>query len=210
MFNNINPIVRILVTTDFFYNAAFGSFAPIFAIFITGQIAGGSARVAGFAVAAYWIVKSVLQLPIARFLDRTDGERDDFWALFFGYLASSFVPFAYLFAREPWHIYVIQGFLGFSMAWAIPAWYVIFTRHVDKNRIGFEWSLQSVFAVGISSALAAAAGGYAVERFGFQFLFLASGCLTFLASLLLLRLKGRMLPRHHDMAPLLPERHPHR
>lgn len=207
MFKGINRAVRVLVTTDFFYNAAFGSFAPVFAIFIIGQIAGGSASVAGFATAAYWVVKSIFQLPIARFLDRTDGERDDFWALFFGYLASSLVPFAYLFAREPWHLYAIQGFLGFAMAWAVPAWYAIFTRHVDRDRIGFEWSLQSVFAVGISTALAAAAGGFLAEKFGFQALFVVSGFASLAASFLLLRLRPHLLPRDHR-APAFPERNP--
>ncbi len=84
MFKNINPVVRLIVIVDFFINSAFGSFGPIFAIFITNQVAGGSIRVAGFAAAVYWITKSILQLPIARFLDKTDGERDDFWALFLG------------------------------------------------------------------------------------------------------------------------------
>lgn len=207
MFKGINRAVRVLITTDFFYNAAFGSFAPVFAIFITGQIAGGSASVAGFATAAYWAVKSVFQLPIARFLDRTDGERDDFWALFLGYLASSLVPFAYIFARAPWHLYVIQGFLGFVMAWAIPAWYAIFTRHVDRDRIGFEWSLQSVFAVGIATAIAAAAGGFLAERVGFQALFAVSGVVSFISSFLLLRLRSHLLPRDRR-APAFPERSP--
>ena len=69
MFTNINRVVKTLVITDFFINAAFGSFGPVFAIFITQQIQGGSASVAGYAAAAYWIVKSLVQLPIARFLE---------------------------------------------------------------------------------------------------------------------------------------------
>lgn len=208
IFRGVNRVIRVLIATDFFYNGAFASFAPVFAIFITGQIVGGSARVAGLATASYWVVKSIFQLPIARFLDRTDGERDDFWALFFGYLASSFVPFAFIFASLPWHLYAIEGFLGFVMAWAIPGWYAIFTRHVDKDRIGFEWSLQSVFAVGIGTACAAALGGYAVEQLGFQALFIISGIVSLLSSLLLLQLKRDLLPRNH-LTPLFPE-HPKR
>ena len=47
------------------------------------RIEGGSATVAGFAAAIYWIVKSIFQLPISRWLDKTDGENDEFWALFY-------------------------------------------------------------------------------------------------------------------------------
>ncbi|MBI4994921.1 MFS transporter [Candidatus Peregrinibacteria bacterium] len=162
MFKHINKVVKVLVMTDFFVNSAFGSFAPIFAIFITGQIHNGSASVAGFATSVFWIVKSLVQLPVARFLDKTDGEFDDFWALFFGYLLGGLLPFGYLFVSEPWHLYVLQAFYGVCMAWAVPSWYAIFTRHVDKWRVSFEWSLQSVFSVGLATAIAAALGGYVV------------------------------------------------
>lgn len=198
-----------MVVTDFFVNSAFGSFAPIFAIFITNQIAGGSAKVAGLAASVYWIVKSVIQLPIARFLDKTDGERDEFWAVFLGYLLSGFVPFAYNFITEPWQLYVAQGFLGVCMAWAVPAWYSIFTRHVDKWRISFEWSLESVFAVGLATAGATALGGYVADAFGFNILFNAAGALAVVSSLLLLPLRNQLLPKSKLQAldRVMPERH---
>lgn len=209
MFANINRVVKTLITLDFFYNSAFGSFGPVFAIFIAGGIEGGSAAVAGLATTTYWVVKSLVQLPIARFLDKTDGERDDFWAMFFGYFFGGFVPFGYLFVTEPWHLYLLQGFFGLAMAFAVPGWYSIFTRHVDRWRIGFEWSLQSVFAVGLAYALAAAIGGFVVEAFGFRALFAGAGILGVAASLILLPL------RHHVFAKegsgdAIPEQTKHR
>ncbi len=209
MFKNINSVIKIIVSVDFFYNSAFGSFGPVFAIFITNQIAGGSAKVAGFAAAVYWLTKSVIQLPIARFLDKTDGERDDFWAMFFGYLFSGLVPIAYVFASEPWHLYLIQAFLGVCMAWAVPAWYSIFTRHVDKWRISFEWSLESVFAVGIATAIATAVGGYVADRIGFDVLFLAAGIIIILSTLPLLFIRKYLLPKNHQ-EKVMPETPPHR
>src|SRR3989344_4850002 len=191
MFKNINKVVKVFVIADFFYNSAFSSFAPIFAIFITGQIAGGSASVAGFATAIYWAVKSICQLPIARFLDRTDGEHDDFWAIF---------------VREPWHLYAIQGVYGFIMAWVVPAWYSIFTRHVDKWRISFEWSLESVFSVGMAAAGAAALGGYLADRFGFQFLFLISGAIAILSSFMILLVKRHLIAGGGSQERVLPEK----
>lgn len=208
MFKNINPVVRILVIADFFYNSAFASFGPVFAIFIANNIVGGSASVAGFATATYWIVKSIFQLPVARFLDRTDGEADDFWALWAGYFLTGFIPLAYIFASTPIHLYVIQGVYGFLMAWLVPAWYSIFTRHVDKWRISFEWSLESVFSVGFATAVAAALGGYLVDRLGFQVLFLGSSILTILTSFLILALKPYVTKTNHP-EKVLPEGHGH-
>lgn len=209
MFKSIDKVIRALVVIDFFYNSALASFAPVFAIFITGSVAGGSATVAGFATAIYWITKSVFQLPIARFLDKTDGERDDFWAMFFGYLLSGFVPLAYVFASVPWHLYVIQALYGFVMAWAVPSWYAIFTRHVDKWRISFEWSLESVFSVGLATAGAAALGGFVADRFGFDVLYLCASVFAVSSSLFLLRLRKYLLPKDH-LERVMPERRTHR
>lgn len=207
MFTSVNRIIKTIVVADFFYNSAFASFGPVFAIFLTHQIAGGSAKVAGFAASIYWIVKSIFQLPIARFLDKTDGERDDFWALFLGYFLSSLVPLAYIFATEPMHLYVIQGFYGFTMAWAVPAWYSIFTRHVDKWRISFEWSLDSVFSVGLAAAGATALGGYIADKYGFVTLFLSASAISLLSSFLLLGLVNHLAPKKHHQDKIMPERH---
>jgi MFS family permease len=211
MFKDINKVVRVLVVTDFFYNGAFASFAPVFAIFIAGSIVGGSASVAGYATAMYWVTKSLVQLPIARFLDRAKGEGRGFSAMFLGYLASGFVPLAYIFAETPLHLYIIQAFYGFAMAWAVPSWYGVFTRHVDKWRISFEWSLESVFAVGLSSAIAAALGGFIADRFGFEALFFLAAVISFGASFFLLTLRKSLLP-HRTEERVLPDRkgaHPH-
>ena len=207
MFKNINPVVKIFIIADFFYNSAFASFGPVFAIFITGRIVGGSASVAGFATAVYWIVKSICQLPVARFLDHTDGERDDFWALWAGYFLTGFIPVAYIFATEPIHLYIIQGVYGFLMAWLVPAWYSIFTRHVDKWRISFEWSLESVFSVGLATAGASALGGYLVDQFGFQILFIGASAAAILSSFMILMLRPYISKKDHQRR-VAPER-PH-
>jgi MFS family permease len=205
MFRSVNRVVKVIVVADFFYNSAFASFGPVFAIFITSQIAGGSAKVAGFATAIYWIVKSIFQLPIARFLDKTDGERDDFLALFFGYLLSGLVPLAYIFATEPKHLYIIQGFYGFIMAWTVPAWYSIFTRHVDKWRISFEWSLDSVFSVGVAASISAALGGYIADRFGFEILMIFASVLSVFSAFLILCLTNHLSPRRKERR-VIPDR----
>ena len=170
----VNKVIKTLVISDFIINSAFGLSAPVFAIFILGNIQGGNAQVAGFATSFYWIVKSIFQLPIAKFLDETDGEKDDFFALLFGQLFAGFSIFLYVFATLPWHVYFIEGFLGLAMSFSVPAWYGIFTRHLDQDKMSFEWSLESVFSVGLATAGASALGGFIAENFGFNTLFVGA------------------------------------
>jgi MFS family permease len=203
-----NRVILTMVTIDFFINGAFGIISPFFAIFITRQIEGGTATVAGFAASLYWITKSIIQLPVSRFLDKTTGERDEFKAFFFGYLFMAFIPIIYFFARLPWHIYLAQILFGIIMAWVVPAWYSIFTRHIDKFRISFEWSLYSVFSVGLATSAAAAIGGVLIDQFGFRPLFLAASFITFFSALGILSIKKYISPKDH-LIKILPERKRH-
>ena len=170
----INHVVKTLVLSDFFINAGFSVFAPVFAIFVTKQVEGGSLAVVGFAAAIFQIFKSGLQIPIAKYLDKNHGEYDDFYSMILGTSLVALVPFLYLFATKTTHIYMIQALYGIGASFAIPPWYAIFSRHLDKLQENVEWSLDSI-AIGIGAAASAALGGLLAERFGFQFVFLLGG-----------------------------------
>ncbi len=170
----INHVVKTLVVSDFFTNAGFSVFAPVFAIFVTKQIQNGSLEIIGFAAAIFQIFKSVLQIPISRYLDKDHGEYDDFYSMIIGSLLIASVPFLYLFADKPVHIYIIQAIYGIGAAFAIPPWYAIFSRHIDKLQENVEWSMDSI-AIGAGAAIMAAAGGILAQRFGFQFVFILGG-----------------------------------
>ena len=201
-----NRVILAMVIIEFFMNGAFGTIGPFFAIFILENIDGGSATVAGFSAAIYWIVKSIFQLPISRWLDKTDGESDEFWALFISYLLVSLVPLMYFFSTKPWHIYATQAFFGFLFAWAVPAWYSMFTRHLDKFRIGFEWSLYSVFSVGVSTSLAAVGAGVLIDQFGFRGIFLGASAVIFLSALSLFSIRHKVSPARIILEKVIPEK----
>src|SRR3989344_1017309 len=82
----INRVIKTFIVSDFFVQSGFSVFAPIFAIFVTKQIANGSLEVVGFAAAISQIVKVTFQIPVARILDKNHGEYDDFYSLITGSL----------------------------------------------------------------------------------------------------------------------------
>lgn len=191
----INHVVKTLVLSDFFINAGFSVFAPVFAIFVTKQIDGGTLAVVGFAAAIFQIFKSGLQIPIARYLDKNHGEYDDFYSMVLGTSLIALVPFLYLFATKANHIYMIQAIYGIGASFAIPPWYAIFTRHVDKMQENVEWSLDSI-AIGIGAATSAALGGLLAQKFGFQFVFILGGVFAVVGAVQQIRifrdLKGKV------------------
>jgi len=177
----INHVVRVLITSDFLINSGFSVFAPVFAVFITQQITNGSLEVVGFATAIAQVFKVTFQIPVARYLDRNHGEYDDFYSLIMGSVLTASVPFLYFFASAAHHIYIIQAIYGIGLALAVPPWFAIFTRHIDKMQENIEWSFESI-AIGISAAVSASLGGVLAQRYGFENLFLIGGCLAILGA----------------------------
>lgn len=179
----INKIIRTLIQADVVFLSAFGLITPIFAVFITEQIRGGDVKVVGFAAAIYWILKSLLQIPISRFLDKTKGEKDDFYFLVFGFLIAAIVPFGYIFSFLPLHIYILEAIYSIGMAMAYPSWCAIFTRHIDKGKEAFAWAADSTI-IGIGVGITGAVGGILVSKFGFNLVFVIVGFLALIGALL--------------------------
>lgn len=179
----INKVIKTLIGADMVFLSALGLVAPIFAIFITNKINGGSVEIVGFAAAIYWIGRSVFEIPIAKFLDRTKGEKDDLYFLVAGYAVVAFVQFGYIFSSLPWHVYLLQGFYAFGAALAWPAWGALFTRHIDKGKEGFEWSVEHV-SFSLGSGITGALGGIMVASLGFNIVFILAGIFALFGGLL--------------------------
>ena len=193
----INKVIRYLILSDVIFWLGWGLISPIFAVFVVEKIKGGTVAVVGVAAAIYWILKSLLRIPIGIFLDNRKGEEDDFWFLFFGLIITALVPFGYLMAFSPWHIYFLQVIFAFGMAMTLSGWTAIFTRHIDKGKEATEWGIYGT-STGLAIGIAGALGGLVAAVFGFDFLFISVGILGILAAFILLSVLKLLSPRAVD------------
>lgn len=173
----VNNLIKILTFSDVIILSGWGLTNPLFAVYITEQIRGGSLEMVGMGTAVYLVVRSLLQLPFAKLIDSVKGEIDDFALMATGSLLMSTVPFLFFFATESIHIILLQGLLGFSSAMVSPSWLAIFTRHIDKNIEAEEWGIYNSM-VGMGAAATGALGGFMAEKFGLRPLFLIVGVIT--------------------------------
>ena len=134
----LNRAIQILLAFLFIVNVGGGLFSPFLAVFIVGFVSGATLKTAGFAVAVYAIVKSVVQIPLARRLDKQVGEKDDFYVMIMGAVLSIFYAFGFIFIKSQWHLYLLSIIGGIAGAFLMAAYYGIFARHVDKGAEGFE------------------------------------------------------------------------
>jgi predicted MFS family arabinose efflux permease len=83
----------------------------------------------------------------------------------------------------PWHIYLLELVYAIGAALSWPAWSALFTRHIDKGKEGFEWSVEHVsFSAGIG--ITGALGGIIVSNLGFNIAFILAGLFALLGGLL--------------------------
>lgn len=180
----VNQFIWILILSTLLITFGFGLITPIFAVFLTRQITGGTLAVVGIAEMIYLATKSIFQIPISLLIDKTPGEKIDFYCMFLGGILITAVPFLYLFANFPWQVFLLQFIYGLGAAFDWPAWMGLFTRHIDKNKESFEWSLQTTLGE-LGMAGAAVVGGLLADRLGFKPVFLLVGTFSALTFLLL-------------------------
>ena len=203
MVKGINKVIKVLILSDLAILTGEGFAAPIFAIFLTDNIKGGSIEVVGFAAAIFWVVKSLFVIPCGHYLDKRTGEKDDLYFIIVGNILAALSIFGYIFSRLPWHIYFLQVIYGIGMAMNIPAYTAVFTRHIDKGREAFDWSVRSALT-GTGAGVAGGLGGIIAYNFGFNTLFVVVGIFIVLSALLPFLISKEMKLRDGG-APRVPE-----
>jgi MFS family permease len=180
----LNRILYVLIFSDLVVISAYGLLAPIFGIFLLEKIAGGTLVVIGISEAIYLISKSLIQIPVSIMIDKTPGQKIDFWLLFLGNLLMAFSLFAYIWVSLPIHIYLISFVYGLGGALAYPAWTGLFTRNIVENKESFAWSFSTTL-VELGRAGAAIVGAIIGQMLGFTWLFIIVGGLSLFGTFLL-------------------------
>lgn len=198
----LNKIIKYLIYSDLVFYTGWGLISPIFAIFILNSIVGGTAFVVGLAAAIHLVIRSIVRIPFGMIVDSNKNHKRAYLFMVLGLFIAALVPLGYIFAKFPWHIYVLQGILGIMLAISTAGWTGIFTRHMDKGKESTEWGIDAV-AVGLGPGIAGAVGGLAVTYYSFQLVFSVVGIFGVLGTLLLLFVRKDILHEHKDGEYLL-------
>jgi MFS family permease len=185
----LNRIIKYLILADLSFWSGWGLVNPIFAIYLSDGIVDGSAIVAGTAFGIYWTTKSLLQYPIGLFLDRTKGDKDDYFFLVLGFLIASSVPIGYAFSDYSWQIYILQFVYGIAMAMSIAGWRALFTRSIDRGQESSQWCLDEAL-LGLGQGIFGVMSGICVAYMGYDSTFLIASCLGVMGVVLLIQLRN--------------------
>ncbi len=203
----VGRVIKYFILADLALLAGWGLVGPVFSIFVIERVAGATLVTVGIAAGIYWVLKSLLQLPIATYLDRKTGERDDFLALIIGLFVSAFTAIAYNFITQVWHLYLVEIIHAMAFALYVPAWSAMFSRHVDKDRVSFDWSLDSTVA-GLSAGVSGILGGVIANTWGFHWVFTLAGILSAVSAFVLIMAPDFIFPPRTVENPVVKDHTP--
>ncbi len=189
LYKKMNRIIICLIISDILIISAFGLILPIFAIFVKEGVTGGSIVAAGLASSIFLLTKSIIQLPLSIYID---SKRKKLSFLIAGTFLIVLVPIVYAFSPSINFIFLAQVVYGLGAATAYPAWFSLFTMHLDRKHRGFEWALWST-GIGLGTALTAYVGARLAEVIGFKNLFFIVSGLSFIGMLVLFFISKRYL-----------------
>ncbi len=190
----VGRLVKYFIISDFFLLAGWGLIDPIFSVFIIQRVVGGTLMVVGIAAAIYWILRSVIQVPIANYLDGTQGEHADFVALIGGLLLVGISAIAMCWVTQVWELYAIHAVHAVAFALYYASWPTIFSRHLDKDKIALDWSLDSSVS-GIAAGITGFLGGVIAGTMGYNIVFVSAGILALIAAFVLIAVPDLILPK---------------
>src|SRR3989344_947335 len=193
MLDKVNRVVKYMVFSYLVLFVGWGLIAPMFSIFVLDKIEGATLITVGIASAVYWVSRAVVQPFVARILDRQKGERDDYFALLGSLIGIGIAAFWIALVNTELMLYVAQAFHGAALGVYSVAWPAIFTRHMDKGEVAFDWSLDRG-SIGLAVAAASIAGAQVAEVMGFEMVFVLAGIGSIASAFILMIIPKLIFP----------------
>jgi len=189
----VNRVVKYFVFADLLFFAGWGFVAPIFSIFVIEEIEGATLVAVGISASIYWVTRSLVQPFIANKIDKKEGEKDDLYILMLGLALTGVTAFMFVLARTLTHLYILQAIHGVALGMYSTPWSTVFSRHLDKKRQAFDWSLDKA-SIGIAVAITSFVGSWLASAFGFDTTFIIAGALSLVSAFVVFLVPDLVLP----------------
>ena len=175
----MNPLVEAFILSETFLWSAWYFVIPILAIFVVKNVKGGDIEIAAFAFSFYLVVRIIIEVISARFLDKSS-ENLKFWATFIGILLTSISYIGFAFSNSVNFLFISYAVMGVGLGIASPAKNALFVTHIDKNKEPTEWSIYDAVTF-LGMAVSTAVGGFVATHYGFEVLFISASFFTLLS-----------------------------
>jgi MFS family permease len=183
----LNKALRLLIIISGIYMFAFGMFMPLYALFVERM--GGDIMLASNAWAVFYIVAGIMTFIIGNWESKM---KETELGIAWSQLVAALAYLAFYLSDGPVTLYIAQIFLGIAAAFFWPAFHSVYGKHVNKLKSTEQWGWYDGLAF-LLPALAAVAGGWLIQNYGFGMVFIIMIILSLMNAFLILILPRKIL-----------------
>ncbi len=177
---------RLLLWSSNLWALGEGMFGPLFAVF--AQRIGGNILDITWAWAIYLGMTGILTIVTGRVSDRIWQWCGRERLLVAGYALNALCTFGYLLVETTTGLFLVQAGLGVALALSSPTWSALYARYSPgEEKAGYAWGLVAG-EQRLILAVAIILGGYIVDHYSFNALFIGMGVVQAIATLYLARI----------------------
>jgi hypothetical protein len=183
----LNRSLRILIATNASLVFLLGLFGPFYAVFVVSI--GGSIALAGVSWALMMIVSGLLIFLFSNWELKVK-EQELLIAL--GYVLRAGVFLSYAFMTNIPQLLATQVLWGVASAIGTPAFDAVYADHTAKESSIVQWGQWEGISA-IMTGIAAIIGGFVIESFGYQVVFISMCLISLFLGLYIWRLPREVL-----------------
>lgn len=174
--DHINPFVKSFIISESFFWTSWSLFTPIFAIFATNKVSGGSIEVAASTFSSYFIARIISELLISKIVSKV-AENKKISIIISGILLVSLSYLGFAFTNNVPFLYLFWILAGIGFGIATPPKLSLFSTHLDHNKETAEWSATDSINLTLM-AFATMLGGFIANQYGFKPLFILASIIN--------------------------------
>ena len=180
---------RLLLWSSNLWALGEGMLGPLFAVF--AQRIGGNILDITWAWAIYLGMTGIFTIVAGNVSDRIWEWCGRERLLVAGHALNALCTFGYLFVHTTTGLFLVQAGLGMALALSSPTWSALYARYSPgEEKAGNTWGLVAG-EQRLILAVAIVVGGFIVDHYSFEALFIAMGTVQVIATLYLLRILRR-------------------
>jgi hypothetical protein len=162
----VNRNVKSFVIADGFYYAGYDVIDGFLALLIVDRIAPGRSDLMGYAFSYYYLLRSLVELPLSR-LSRNSSLLRKRTVIGFGYLLYACFVLLLGVSSSLWEVFFILTVMAVIDALLYPMKWTIFTKILDRRNQEFEWGLEDLFST-LLPAIFTAVAGFVSAAYGLE------------------------------------------
>jgi DHA1 family multidrug resistance protein-like MFS transporter len=186
--------LRIFTIVSSIWGVVFGLIGPFYALYVA-KISGGMEKL-GIAFSIMILVQAATSYFVGRYSDKLG--RKPF--LFASAYTDAAVLFAYTFASEAYHIYILQAFLGITNAVSDTIRGSLLADLTNKEQRGKEIGKFNAL-VSIFAAVGLTLGGYLVKYYGLKSIFYFGSAIILFSTIFLFFIHEPTQEATHEKDP---------